>query len=99
LAPEAGSAQLCGQVIRETLLKGGHAYAPRVPTPGLAAAFVEPALAYLESRGGRVRLQRRLTGLTILAGRVATLTYSDGIVVLGEADSVVLAVPPWVAAE
>jgi len=99
LAPEAGSAQLSGQVIRETLLKGGHAYAPRVPTPGLAAAFVEPALAYLERHGGRVRLQRRLTDLTIEAGRVATLTYSDGIVVLGEADSVVLAIPPWVAAE
>jgi squalene-associated FAD-dependent desaturase len=99
LAPEAGSAALAGQVIRETLLKGGRAYAPRVPTPGLAAAFVEPAIAYLERYGGRVRLQRRLTGLEVANGRVAALAFADDAVALGEADRVVLAVPPWVAAE
>jgi squalene-associated FAD-dependent desaturase len=99
LAPEAGSAELSGAVIRETLLKGGHAYAPRVPTPGLAAAFVEPAIAYLERHGGRVRLQRRLMGLELTNGRIEALTFSDGAVALGEADRVVLGVPPWVAAE
>jgi squalene-associated FAD-dependent desaturase len=99
LAPEAGSAALAGQVIRETLLKGGRAYAPRVPTPGLAAAFVEPAIAYLERYSGRVRLQRRLTGLETANGRVEALAFADETVALGEADRVVLAVPPWVAAE
>jgi squalene-associated FAD-dependent desaturase len=99
LAPEAGSAELAGQVIRETLLKGGAAYAPRVPTPGLAAAFVEPALAYLQARGGRVRLSRRLAGLETEDGRVRALLFADGSQDLFPGDRVVLAVPPWTAAE
>ena len=98
-APESGAAELAGQVIRETMLKGGHAYAPRVPTPGLAAAFVDPALRYLEARGAPVRLQRRLSRLDTKAGRVRVLAFSDGEVTLGPDDRVVLAVPPWVAAE
>jgi squalene-associated FAD-dependent desaturase len=99
LAPEAGSAQLAGQVVRETLLKGGKAYAPRVPTPGLAAAFVDPALAQLEARGARIRLSRRLTGLDVEPGRVRALAFADGAVELTDADRIILAVPPWVAAE
>jgi squalene-associated FAD-dependent desaturase len=99
LAPEGGSAELSGAVIRETLLKGGHAYAPRVPTPGLAAAFVDPAVAHLQARGGQVRLSRRLTSLETDAGHVRALVFADGTVELEPNDRVVLAVPPWVAAE
>ncbi len=99
LAPEEGSAELSGAVIRETLAKGGRAYAPRVPSPGLAAAFVDPALAQLERRGASVRLQRRLTELETDGGRVRALSFSDGTVELAPDDRVVLAVPPWVAAE
>jgi squalene-associated FAD-dependent desaturase len=99
LAPEAGSAELSGAVIRETLLKGGRAYAPRVPTPGLAAAFVDPAVDYLARYGGRLRLQRRLTGIEAADSRVEALVFSDGTVALGPDDRVVLAIPPWVAAE
>ncbi|THD61317.1 hydroxysqualene dehydroxylase HpnE [Phenylobacterium sp.] len=100
LAPEAGAAELAANVVRETLAKGGAAYAPRVPTPGLAAAFVDPALAYLDARGAGVRLQRRLTGLEAADRRVTGLTFSDGgAVTLAAADRVVLAVPPWIAAE
>jgi squalene-associated FAD-dependent desaturase len=99
LAPEAGAAELAANVVRETLAKGGAAYAPRVPTPGLAAAFVDPALAFLDARGAPVRLQRRLTSLQTEGGRVTGLTFSDGAVALSEGDQVVLAVPPWIAAE
>jgi squalene-associated FAD-dependent desaturase len=99
LAPETGSAELAGGVIRETLAKGGHAYAPRVPTPGLAAAFVEPALAYLTTRGAGVRLQRRLARLETDAGRVRALVFADGETELAPDDRVILAVPPAVAAE
>jgi squalene-associated FAD-dependent desaturase len=99
LQPEAGAAELAGGVIRETLAKGGAAYAPRVPTPGLAAAFVDPALDFLGGRGAKVRLQRRLLRLHAVGDRIAALEFSDGAVELVDDDHVVLAVPPWVAAE
>jgi hypothetical protein len=70
-----------------------------VPTPGLAAAFVEPAVDYLQRYGGRLRLQRRLTGLEVADGRVSALAFADGATALSDADRVVLDVPPWVAAE
>ena len=99
LQPEAGAAELAGEVIRETLAKGGAAYAPRVPTPGLAAAFVDPALDFLGRRGATVRLQRRLLRLRAAGDRITSLEFSDGAVELGDEDQAVLAVPPWVAAE
>jgi squalene-associated FAD-dependent desaturase len=99
LRPEAGAAELAGEVILQTLAKGGAAYAPRVPTPSLAAAFVDPALDFLGRRGGKVRLQRRLLRLRTADDRIAALEFSDGVVELGDQDQVVLAVPPWVAEE
>ena len=46
-APEEGSADLAGAVMRETFAKGGGQIRPRVAMPSLAAAFVEPALQRL----------------------------------------------------
>jgi squalene-associated FAD-dependent desaturase len=99
LAPEAGAAELAANVVRETLAKGGAAYAPRIPTPGLAAAFVDPALGFLSEHGAPVRLQRRLIGLETGNSRVIGLRFADGTVTLAPDDQVVLAVPPWTAAE
>jgi len=98
-APEEASAELASKVIAETLARGGAAYAPRIPNPGLAAAFVDPALGFLERRGARVRLQRRLLGLQRNDRCVTGLKFSDGLVEIGAADQIVLAVPPWVAAD
>ena len=42
--PEEASADLAGAVFRETLMKGGRQTWPRIATPSLAAAFVDPAL-------------------------------------------------------
>jgi squalene-associated FAD-dependent desaturase len=93
-----GSAALAGAVIAETLAKGGAACRPLVATPTLAAAFVDPALAWLRERGADIRLGRRLRGLTVEDGRVAALDFADGGERLGPDDAVVLAVPAWVAA-
>ena len=54
-----GSADLAGAVVRETLARGGQACRPRIAHPTLAAAFVEPALAYLQAKGARAGFQRR----------------------------------------
>jgi hydroxysqualene dehydroxylase len=99
LPPAGGAAELARRVILETLVKGGAAWAPRVPQPSLAAAFVDPAVHFLDDHGARVRLQRRLLGLAIAGDRVAGLVFPDGVTELQDGDQVVLAVPPWVAAQ
>lgn len=96
-APEEGSADLAGAVVRETLARGGRASLPRIATPSLAAAFVDPALARLRRAGAALRFNRRLRGLELVEGRVAALAFADGTVPLAPGDALVLAVPPWVA--
>ena len=97
--PEDSSAALAGAVVRETLAKGGWHYRPRIAHPTLAAAFVEPALAYLAARGAAVKLGTRLRGLTLSARDAAALDLPDGIEPVGPGDAVVLAVPPWAACD
>jgi squalene-associated FAD-dependent desaturase len=92
-----GSAALAGAVIRESLARGGRAYRPRVATPNLSAAFIDPALAYLATRGATVRLQTPVKSLTFASDRVSGLVTSEGAIALGADDAVVLAAPPWIA--
>jgi squalene-associated FAD-dependent desaturase len=98
-APEEGSADLAGAVMRESLAKGGMASRPRIATPTLAAAFVDPALEHLRRAGAAIRLGCRLRGLGMDDGRVTELRFAGETVALEPGDSVVLALPPWVAQE
>jgi squalene-associated FAD-dependent desaturase len=95
--PKDGSAALAGAVLRETLAKGGRFYRPRIAHPTLAAAFIDPALAFLDLRRARVRLSSRLKGITFDRQSVAALETADETLPVGPQDAVVLAVPPWVA--
>ncbi len=95
--PRTGSAALAAAVIRETLAKGGRACRPRIAQPTLAAAFIDPALAYLEAHGARVRLGRRVRALEFAGDRLAKLVLPDEIIALPPGDCVILAVPPWAA--
>jgi hypothetical protein len=97
--PHEALACLFGAVLRETLLKGGKACLPRVPKEGLSEALVDPAIATLRARGADIQFNRRVVGLDFRLGRVTTLRTTEGPVALDPADSVVLAVPPWVAGE
>ncbi len=90
----AGSADLAGAIVRETLAKGGQACRPRIAHPNLAAAFVEPALDYLNAKGAQVRLGRRLKAIEIEGDKVRALEFGDGAAVLGPDDRAILAVPP-----
>ena len=91
--PPESSAALAGAIIRETLAKGGSACRPLIAVEGLGAAFVEPALRWLEARGAQVRLERPLRSLNEVGNRATALQFTNESVVLDEADSVVLAVP------
>src|SRR5262249_31185637 len=93
--PEEGSADLAGAVMRETFAKGGQAIRPRIATPSLAEAFVEPALHYLSGHAAEIQLGRRLTALKLANDKVVGLTFADGEVAVAEGESVILAVPPW----
>ena len=94
--PEIGPAQLAGQVMRETLARGGRACRPRIATPNLGAAFIDPALAFLEKKGAKVELGKRLRTLVLGNRGVLALEFSDATVPLNSGDMMVLAVPPWV---
>jgi squalene-associated FAD-dependent desaturase len=97
--PEESSAALAGAVLRETLAKGGRHYRPRIAHPTLAAAFVEPALNYLKSKGATVQLSTRLRDLGF-DGRVAmALNTTEATLPVTSGDVVVMAVPPWSAAD
>jgi hydroxysqualene dehydroxylase len=86
-------------VMRETLLKGGRACIPRFPAEGLSEALIDPAIATLRGRGVDIRFGSRVSSIGCENGRVASIGTTGGAVDIGPDDSVVLAVPPWVAAD
>jgi hydroxysqualene dehydroxylase len=94
--PETASRNLIAELMRETLFAGGKAYKPRIAIPALAAALVDPALAYLRKHGASVHFGQRLQGLRIDEDRVAALGFPHETFVNGR-DAVVLAVPPPIA--
>ena len=96
--PPQGSAKLAAAVIRETLAAGGRACRPLIARDGLAPTLIEPALDYLRGRGAQIRLEHQLRGMRFGAQRVEALDFGDEIVALGDADAVILAVPPYAAA-
>ena len=95
--PEEASADLAGAVFRETLAKGGRRIWPRIATPGLAAALVDPALDRLRKTGAEIRFGRPLRAVTVEGDRLSALHFDDGEERLGVQDRVILAVPPWTA--
>ncbi len=97
--PREASATLAGAVLRETLAAGGAACRPMVAKDGLGLAFIDPALKKLRELGVVVRFGARLRGTDFTGNRAARLNFGDETVEFGEADSLVLAVPPWSAAE
>jgi squalene-associated FAD-dependent desaturase len=96
--PPQSSAELAAAVIRETLAAGGRNYHPLFAREGLSAAFIDPALRFLEAHGSQVTFGQRLRAFTSDADRVTGLDFGDIQVPLAEDDAVVLAVPPVVAA-
>jgi hydroxysqualene dehydroxylase len=96
--PPSGSAALAAAVIRETLAAGGRSYRPLIARDGLSAALIDPALRFIERKGGTISFGHRLRALTYDSGRVMALDFGEESVPLADDDAVVLAVPPVVAA-
>jgi squalene-associated FAD-dependent desaturase len=96
---EAADAALAAAILSGTLAKGGRACQPLIAQPSLDAAFIDPAIARLTAAGADIRLGRRLRAIEIRDGIVASLAFADGRDEVAGDEIVILAVPPWVAAE
>ena len=96
--PKAASARLAGAVIGQSLARGGRAYRPRIASPNLSVAFIDPALTSLARQGARVHLGRRLREITFQEGQVTSLRLGDGDELLARGAAVILATPAWITA-
>lgn len=92
-------ASLMWAVVEGSLLRGGEACVPLVPKIGLSESFIDPAIAWLEARGGMLRTSSRVTSLGIEDNRVTALHLASGRILLAPDAAVVVAVPAWVAGE
>jgi squalene-associated FAD-dependent desaturase len=95
--PRKGSAALAAAVIRESLARGGRAYRVRIAHPSLSAAFVDPALAFLERHGAAMMFGRPVRGLAFDGDRVAAIETAAGDIALAPEDALIVAAPPWIA--
>ncbi len=96
-APD-GSARLAGAVIRETLAVGGRACRPLIARDGLGSTLIEPALVDLRQHGATVRMEHQLRSISFGAERVEALEFGSETVALNAGDTVILTVPPYIAA-
>ncbi|MDO7843050.1 hydroxysqualene dehydroxylase HpnE [Sphingomonas immobilis] len=98
-APAEGDATLAAAIIAQTLGRGGKAMRARIAEPTLAAAFVDPALAWLGRHDAKVTLGQRLRSIDFDGDRVCALNFASGIQDIAPGEPVILAVPPWVATD
>ena len=96
-APEEASAALLWDVLTQIFGAGGDGGRARVPAQGLSESFVDPALDRLKQSGAEIRFADRLRGVTMTEARITTLDFASGSVLLGQDDSVILAIPGPVA--
>ena len=96
-APQDGDATLTAAIINQTLGRGGRAMKPRIAEPTLAAAFVDPATEWLAAHGASLTLGKRLRAIGFKGDRVTTLDFGSGAEAVAPDETVVLAVPPWIA--
>ena len=87
-------------VLRETLAKGGAAMRPRIAEPTLAAAFIDPG-ARLAGSARRAASARPAAARARASTATASpaLDWGDGVEPVAPDEPVILAVPPWVAAD
>jgi len=94
---ETGSAWLLGNVVRQSLARGGMACRPWFPAVGLSESLVDPALDHLALMKAVVRPKTRVSALEVEHGRVVALFARDERIAVGPEDKVIVAVPPHVA--
>jgi squalene-associated FAD-dependent desaturase len=97
--PDTGLARLLGAVVSETLMLGGAACIPRFPRASLGESLIDPAIVALRAASADIHFSRRIAALDIVGNTITALQTPDGPIAVGREDGVVLAVPPWIAAD
>lgn len=96
--PREGSAELAGNLLKDTLLLGGQACRPMVARNGLGHTFVDPALRLLQHGGAQIRLGTGLREMGFKGSRsqarVSSLGFEGESMTLAPDEGVVLAVSP-----
>lgn len=95
--PSEGSATLARAVIGATLMQGGRACRPFLARGAIGDALVEPTLRYLKARGVSVSFGDELVGFDGHERMLSRLDFTGGPLHLSAHDSVILAVPAYVA--
>ncbi len=95
--PSDASSDLVRAVVKGSIAQGGGSCRPYLAPRGLSAAFVEPAIAYLENKGGLLHFGHQLRRCIVTADSVTGLDFGAGVVPVHPQDAVVLAIPPWAA--
>ncbi len=94
--PRRASARVFVRVLHDALLRVRGDSDLVLATRNLGALLPEPAVEYIEARGGHIHLGRRVTALQVEDGGIRGLATGAGTV---PARHVILAVPPGPAAE
>lgn len=97
VAPLTGSGKLAGALVRETLALGGRACRPLIAPHGIGKVLVDPALRFLREKGVTVSVGHVLHSLRFTGYCVSALDFGGETVAIGDADSVILAVPAYAA--
>lgn len=95
--PAEAAARLLTPVIRETLAKGAEYSRPMVSRRGLSFTFGDPATKWLESRGGDIRLNCRVSGIEEEGNRITAIVTGSGREEVKPGDVVISALPAWFA--
>lgn len=89
-----GSAPLLWNVLIRTFAKGAEGCRPLVAREGLSQSFVDPALKFIEEKGGTIHFNRRLREISTQDGSITALRFAKDDVAVNREDHVVLAIPP-----
>lgn len=95
--PAEASARRLARALRRAALPG--AARLLVARRGLGPDLIEPALRALAALGVHPAYGRRLRAVTVEGGRARVLRFTDEDTALGDADQVVLALPPQALAK
>src|SRR5690606_8619533 len=88
--PAEADAQMAFHLFKETFGGGGAACKPIIAHKGMSSAYIDPAIAYLEARGGSFQYGRTLRGIEYDGGRASALDFGDEKITVGADDIVIL---------